>query len=33
MTEHSGGTWVSDQFSSDFMEITQVLRNSGKVPM
>jgi glucosylceramidase len=30
MTEHSGGTWVSDQFSSDFMEITQVLRNSGK---
>jgi glucosylceramidase len=30
MTEHSGGTWVTDQFSSDFMEITQVLRNSGK---
>jgi glucosylceramidase len=29
MTEHSGGTWVSDQFSSDFMEITQVLRNSA----
>jgi glucosylceramidase len=30
MTEHSGGTWVSDQFTSDFMEITQVLRNAGK---
>jgi len=29
-TEHSGGTWVSDQFSSDFLEITQVLRNAGK---
>lgn len=29
-TEHSGGTWVSDQFSSDFLEITQVLRNSAK---
>ncbi len=29
-TEHSGGTWVTDQFSSDFMEITQVLRNSAK---
>ena len=29
-TEHSGGTWVADQFSSDFLEITQVLRNSGK---
>jgi glucosylceramidase len=30
MTEHSGGTWVTDQFSSDFLEITQVLRNAGK---
>jgi glucosylceramidase len=30
MTEHSGGTWVSDQFTSDFMEITHVLRNAGK---
>lgn len=30
MTEHSGGTWVSDQFSSDFLEITHVLRNAGK---
>jgi glucosylceramidase len=30
MTEHSGGTWISDQFTSDFLEITQVLRNSGK---
>ena len=29
-TEHSGGTWVSDQFTSDFVEITQVLRNSAK---
>jgi len=30
MTEHSGGTWISDQFTADFLEITQVLRNSGK---
>jgi glucosylceramidase len=29
-TEHSGGTWVADQFTSDFLEITQVLRNSAK---
>ncbi len=29
-TEHSGGTWVSDQFTSDFVEITQVLRNSAR---
>lgn len=29
-TEHSGGTFVQDQFSDDFLEITQVLRNSGK---
>jgi glucosylceramidase len=29
-TEHSGGTFTSDQFSSDFMEITQVVRNSAK---
>ncbi len=29
-TEHSGGTWVADQFTSDFLEITQVLRNAGK---
>ena len=29
-TEHSGGTWISDQFDSDFLEITQVLRNSAK---
>jgi glucosylceramidase len=29
-TEHSGGTWQSDQFTTDFLEITQVLRNSGK---
>ncbi len=29
-TEHSGGTWVSDQFTSDFLEITNVLRNAGK---
>jgi glucosylceramidase len=30
MTEHSGGTWIADQYISDFMEITQVLRNAGK---
>lgn len=30
MTEHSGGTWVSDQFASDFLEITQVMRNAAK---
>jgi glucosylceramidase len=29
-TEHSGGTWINGQFTSDFLEITQVLRNSGK---
>jgi glucosylceramidase len=29
-TEHSGGTWVTNQFSADFIEITQVLRNSAK---
>ncbi len=30
MTEHSGGTWIADQFTSDFLEITQVMRNAGK---
>ena len=30
MTEHSGGTWISDQFTSDFVEITQVVRNAAK---
>jgi glucosylceramidase len=30
MTEHTGYTSVTDQFSSDFLEITHVLRNSGK---
>lgn len=30
MTEHSGGTWVSDQLTSDFLEITQVMRNASK---
>ncbi len=30
MSELSGGTWVTDQFTSDFLGITQVLRNSGK---
>lgn len=30
MTEHSGGTWISDQFTSDFEEITQVVRNAAK---
>jgi glucosylceramidase len=29
-TEHSGGTWQADQFTVDILEITQVLRNSGK---
>jgi glucosylceramidase len=29
-TEHSGGTWITNQFVSDFMEITQVMRNSAK---
>jgi glucosylceramidase len=29
-TEHSGGTWVNDQFTSDFVEITEVLRNSAR---
>ncbi|HEU4388547.1 MAG TPA: carbohydrate-binding protein [Blastocatellia bacterium] len=29
-TEHSGGTWVSDQVKTDFEEIVQVMRNWGK---
>ncbi len=29
-TEHSGGTFVNDQFTSDFVEITLVLRNAAK---
>jgi len=29
-TEHSGGTWQSDQFTTDMSEITLVLRNSAK---
>ena len=29
-TEHSGGTWQPDQFTVDILEITHVLRNSGK---
>ena len=29
-TEHSGGTWISDQVRSDFEEIIQVMRNWGK---
>jgi glucosylceramidase len=29
-TEHSGGTWVTGQYQSDFIEIPQVLRNSAK---
>jgi glucosylceramidase len=29
-TEHSGGTWVTDQFATDFLEITQVMRNASK---
>lgn len=30
MTEHSGGTWVTNQTKSDFEEITLVMRNYGK---
>jgi glucosylceramidase len=30
MTEHSGGTWINDQFTSDFLDMTQVLRNAGR---
>ncbi|MGA8940099.1 MAG: carbohydrate-binding protein [Acidobacteriaceae bacterium] len=29
-TEHSGGTWQTNQFTTDFMEITQVMRNASK---
>ncbi|MGA7857243.1 MAG: carbohydrate-binding protein [Terracidiphilus sp.] len=29
-TEHSGGTWQTDQYTTDFLEITQVLRNSAR---
>jgi O-glycosyl hydrolase/beta-glucanase (GH16 family) len=29
-TEHSGGTWISNQVNADFEEITQVMRNWGK---
>ncbi len=29
-TEHSGGTWVTDQTRSDFEEITHVMRNWGR---
>jgi glucosylceramidase len=29
-TEHSGGTWQNDQFTTDFVEITLVLRNAAK---
>jgi glucosylceramidase len=29
-TEHSGGTWISNQIKQDFEEITQVMRNWGK---
>ena len=29
-TEHSGGSWVSDQVKADFEEVTQVMRNSGR---
>jgi glucosylceramidase len=29
-TEHSGGTWVSDQVKADFEEITHVMRNWGR---
>jgi glucosylceramidase len=30
LTEHSGGTWVSNQGQADFEEITHVMRNWGK---
>lgn len=30
MTEHSGGTWVTNQVKQDFEEITQVMRNWGR---
>jgi glucosylceramidase len=29
-TEHSGGTWQTDQFTVDMLEITQVMRNASK---
>jgi glucosylceramidase len=29
-TEHSGGTFTTDQFTTDFVEITLVLRNASK---
>jgi glucosylceramidase len=29
-TEHSGGTWQTDQFTTDMLEITLVMRNSSK---
>lgn len=29
-TEHSGGTWQTDQFTTDFLEITQIMRNAAK---
>jgi len=29
-TEHSGGTWNTDQFKTDFEDITAVMRNSGR---
>ncbi len=29
-TEHSGGTWQTDQFTTDYVEITLVLRNAAK---
>jgi glucosylceramidase len=29
-TEHSGGTWVTDQVETDFEEIVQVMRNWGR---
>jgi glucosylceramidase len=29
-TEHSGGTWQTDQFTADFLEITHVMRNASK---
>ncbi len=29
-TEHSGGTFITDQFTNDFTEITDVIRNWGR---
>jgi len=30
MTEHSGGTWIGNQYLTDFLELTETLRNSTR---